>query len=461
MRRPPHPLGETIARTLSFLGPSGGTLVIGAVFLWAISLLNEPTEARIAQEPAPEALEAVATIPLEPAPQPDPGQVPAAPSPAAENIPMLSPGAPPAPGWQHHTVGRRETLGTILPKISDDPDAFRLLTTSKLKSHTKIQKGKDIAYKVDDDGTLLELVYKTSPEYYLWFRRENGEMVVTEDPPELAAREVHKSATIERNGSLDTALGAVGVTWGTTEKLVAALETHIDFFKDIHPGDKFELIYDEMLDSYGELRETSRPKAFVAFNRGRHIVGVRDPVGGGYYSPEGVSLQRAFLRAPLRFTRISSRFSLRRLHPVLKKWRAHKGVDYAAKTGTPVRSTGDGVVTFAGRKGGYGKVVFIRHYKIYQTVYGHLNGYAKGIRKGARVAQGQTIGYVGSTGLATGPHLHYEFRVRGKHKDPLSEEVPVQRPPLEGEDLKRFKAHAEPLLARLELYQAEEVALQE
>lgn len=450
--------GRTL-RLLGRLGPSGGTLVIGAAFLVAISLLNDQTGARTVLEQDPsEVPELAGPIPLEQEP-PVPESVPATPEDPPEP-PTLTSEAPRIE-WQRHTIGRRETLGSILPQITDDEEAIRFLTTKKMESYRRMRPKTDIEYKVDDDGRLVALRYKTSPEYYLMFTRANGTMAVTEEPPELTVTTVHRKATIEKGGSVYPALSDVGTDDGAIAALITALETHIDFFRDIHPGDQFELIYDESHDAEGERLGADRPKAFVALYRGRGIVGVFDPEIGGYYTPEGVSVQRAFLRAPLKFTRISSKFSLRRLHPVLKVWRPHRGVDYAAPRGTPVRSTGDGVVSFVGRKGGYGKVVFIKHHKIYETVYGHLSAFRKGVRKGKRVAQGDVIGYVGATGLATGPHLHYEFRVRGKHRDPLSAEVPVQLPPLEGADLERFRAHAEPLLARLELYQQEEIALQE
>jgi len=139
-------------------------------------------------------------------------------------------------------------------------------------------------------------------------------------------------------------------------------------------------------------------------------------------------MRKAFLRSPVEFSRISSRFSKKRWHPVLSKWRSHKGVDYAAARGTPVRASGDGKVAFAGRKGGYGRLVVLQHGGRYTSAYGHLHRYAKGVRSGRKVKQGQIIGYVGSSGLATGPHLHYEFRVNGVHRNPLTVKLPEARP---------------------------------
>ena len=227
----------------------------------------------------------------------------------------------------------------------------------------------------------------------------------------------------------------------------------MDFHRDTRPNDSFRALYTEMRDEDGEVIGAGELLAFEYLSRlkpksPRVIRGARHD--GEYYSSEGESLRGAFLRAPLKFRRISSKFTHRRFHPVLKKWRPHRGVDYAARTGTPVRTTADGVVSLVARRRGYGNVVMIKHLNIYTTVYAHLSRFAKGMRGGRKVRQGEVIGYVGQTGLATGPHLHYEFRVRGKHKDPLSEAVPKVLPPLKGDALKKFQDASAPLFAQLD-----------
>src|SRR5690606_28153664 len=168
-----------------------------------------------------------------------------------------------------------------------------------------------------------------------------------------------------------------------------------------------------------------------------------------YYTADGTSMRKAFIRTPVDFARISSRFSNGRKHPVLNTIRAHKGVDYAAPHGTPIKAAGDGKVRLAGRKGGYGNTVIIQHGQNYQTLYGHMQGFAKGIRNGATVKQGQVIGYIGTTGLSTGPHLHYEFLVNGRHVDPLSRNLPMADP-IANADKTRFMQMSRPLLARLD-----------
>jgi murein DD-endopeptidase MepM/ murein hydrolase activator NlpD len=187
-------------------------------------------------------------------------------------------------------------------------------------------------------------------------------------------------------------------------------------------------------------------------NQGKSYRAVRytDPTGGThYYAPDGKSLQKAFLRAPVEFTRVSSKFNSARLHPILNTIRAHKGVDYAAPIGTPVHAAGDGHILFAGVMGGYGNVVQIEHSRSITTVYGHLSRFAHGIHTGTHVNQGEVIAYVGMTGLATGPHLHYEYRVNGVFKNPQTVALPGAEPMDPGWHAD-FVAHAAPLLSSLD-----------
>jgi len=189
-------------------------------------------------------------------------------------------------------------------------------------------------------------------------------------------------------------------------------------------------------------------------NQGRSFRAIRytDPSGRtDYYTPDGLSLRKAFLRTPVQFSRISSRFNLHRKHPILNRIRAHKGVDYAAPVGTPVRAAGDGKVTYKGWNGGYGRFVVLQHGQRYSTAYGHLSRFAAKLRSGARVHQGQIIGYVGQSGLATGPHLHYEFRIDGRHRDPLKVKLPAAKP-LQARYMADFESKALPLLAQIDTY---------
>ncbi len=232
------------------------------------------------------------------------------------------------------------------------------------------------------------------------------------------------------DSSLFEAVAKAGAHDQTALALADIFGWDIDFVLDIQPGDTFTATYDEISQD-GTYIKDGPITAAMFVNRGKVYRAVRyvDPNGKAhYYTPEGLSMYRAFLRTPVEFTRISDRFNPNRRHPMLNTIRAHKGVDYAAPTGTPVRAAGDGRVQFAGQKGGYGNVLEIAHARGVVTVYGHLSRFGKGIRAGSKVTQGEVVAYVGMTGLATGPHLHYEYRVNGVHKNPQTVELPGAAP---------------------------------
>jgi len=271
----------------------------------------------------------------------------------------------------------------------------------------------------------------------------------------ILAAYVHRLRTGEGQ-VVDTSLFEAGQHAGLSDSLIMQMAEifgwDVDFALDIRAGDRFALVFEEQFKDGEKIGEGPIVAAEFS-NRGRRIRAVRyvDPAGRiDYFSPDGRSMRKAFLRTPVNFTRISSRFSFSRRHPILHKMRAHRGVDYAAPRGTAVKASGDGRVVFAGRNGGYGRTIVLRNGSVYTTLYAHLSRFSKGIRPGKRVEQGQTIGYVGSTGLATGPHLHYEFRVRGAHRDPLSVKLPQAAPLAEGY-MDDFRSRAEPLLAKLDL----------
>jgi murein DD-endopeptidase MepM/ murein hydrolase activator NlpD len=233
----------------------------------------------------------------------------------------------------------------------------------------------------------------------------------------------------------------------------------IDFHRDLRKGDRFSVIY-EAVNHMGRLVRTGRILAAEFINDGKtyRALWFQGADGqGGYYTADGKNIRKAFLRSPLEFSRITSGFTLSRFHPVLKEWRAHRGIDYGAPVGTRVKATGDGVVEFVGAQGGYGKMIILRHQGSYTTVYGHLSGFASGLKKGARVAQGDVIGYVGMTGLATGPHLHYEFRVNGSFQNPLTIALP-SAPPLTPGQMAQFRTVAQSQLARIDMLRGSHLA---
>jgi len=229
----------------------------------------------------------------------------------------------------------------------------------------------------------------------------------------------------------------------------------------LREGDRFAVVFEAFYHD-GQMVRSGRVLAAEFWNRKSSLRAVwfQDIWGkGGYYTPEGTNLRKSFLRSPLQFSRVTSRFGMRR-HPVFRHWRAHQGVDYGAPVGTRVKATGEGVVAFAGWRSGYGNLVIVRHHGGYSTYYAHVRNFARGLRAGTRVAQGQTIAYVGSSGWATGPHLHYEFRVHGKHRNPLTMAFPSARPLSAGE-LPQFRRVAAPLVARLDRLRNSDLALLE
>ncbi|MFA6163087.1 MAG: M23 family metallopeptidase, partial [Methylobacter sp.] len=254
--------------------------------------------------------------------------------------------------------------------------------------------------------------------------------------------------------SIETSLFLDGLEAGLSKELILQLTDifawDIDFATNLHPGDQFTVVHGKkMVDG----KETDNDEIIAAefINQGISYTAIRYINESGiasYYTPDGQSMQRAFLSTPVDFARISSHFDMHRKHPILNRIRAHKGIDYAARTGTPVKTTGDGVVTFSGRKGGYGRVVIIQHNDHYETLYAHMSDFKKDLTVGNHVKQGDVIGYVGQTGLATGPHLHYEFHVDGLYRDPETVKIPHSMP-ISNALLADFKAQTQPFFAQL------------
>ena len=269
---------------------------------------------------------------------------------------------------------------------------------------------------------------------------------------DLAKPDIHPAYA---HGVIDSSLflsaKRAGLSHNLTMDLANIFDYDIDFALDIREGDEFEVIYEEKSVN-GKQVGTGNILAARFTNRGKTYSAVRFTSSQGiasYFRDDGTSMRKAFIRTPVDFARISSRFSIGRRHPILNKIRAHKGVDYAAPRGTPIKATGDGKIVLAGRRGGYGNAVIIQHSGKYRTLYGHMQGFAKGIKTGGTVKQGQIIGYIGTTGLSTGPHLHYEFQVNGQHVDPLGVKLPMADP-LASAEKKRFLQMSKPLMARMD-----------
>lgn len=354
-------------------------------------------------------------------------------------------------------VGANDTLERIFRKLElsvTDLASLRALPEVR-RSLDRLYPGELLKFGVRDTK-LVSLERQLSPSETLKVQRdEQGfESSVIVNPLEREWRT--SEATIR--SSLFQAAGDAGLSDSLALRVADIFRWDIDFVLDIQPGDRFRVIY-EHLSQDGEPLGEGEVLAVEFINQGTVYRALRfvhdgqaddDDAGDfGYYTPDGKSLRKAFLRAPLEFTRVSSRFNLFRRHPVLNRMRAHRGVDYAAPTGTPVKAAGEGRVRFIGNKGGYGKVIEIQHANEVRTLYGHLSRFASGLRQGERVRQGEVIGFVGMTGLATGPHLHYEYLLRGVHQDPQKVPLPNDRP-IPAALMAQFKAQAAPLLASLE-----------
>ena len=364
---------------------------------------------------------------------------------------METPGEEPEdePYWESVKVKSGDNLALIFKRKR--LSAKMLYNIMALGDDTAILKrlkpGQEIRFLLDD-GQFEALQYDIDLTDTLYIKKlgdiYSAEMLETE----LETRVKTASGTI-RDSLFLTGINA-GLSDNMIMQLINLYGWDIDFALEVRRGDEFHVIYEERYKD-GEKVQDGPILAAEFVNRGKSFKAVRYTHADGhsdYYATNGDSMRKAFLRTPVEFARISSRFSLARKHPILNKIRAHKGVDYAASTGTPVRAAGEGVVKLAARKGGYGKAIIVQHGGRYTTVYGHLSRYARGVKRGRHVRQGQIIGYVGMTGLATGPHLHYEFRVNGVHRNPLTVKLPkALRIP--DNLMAEFKTQTEPLLAQL------------
>ena len=360
--------------------------------------------------------------------------------------------------WREERVRRDDTLGSLLSRLGvDDADAFRQLRAERsARALYRLVPGRTMRAQTTADGRLVSLRY-TNGGKSMVIEREGESFSVSQQPVELERRVQMGSGVIR--SSLFAATDAADLPDSLALQIADIFSTDIDFHRDLRKGDRFTVVYEAYYD-HGEYSRTGRVLAAEFINNRKVYQAVwfqPSSESGGYYTAEGKNIRKAFLRSPLEFSRISSGFTTARYHPILQRWRAHRGIDYAARTGTRVKATGDGVVDFAGRQSGYGIVVVLRHQSKYTTLYGHLSKLGSGIHKGARVAQGDVIGYVGSTGLATGPHLHYEFRINDVHQNPLRVVMPAA-PPITDALRPQFLADTESLARQLQLLRGTNLA---
>ena len=366
--------------------------------------------------------------------------------------------------WQADQVRRDDTLSSLMDRLNiRNSEAIDFLRHDAEASAlaSQLRPGRSIQAQVDPNGELLKLQYHLDSDSVLHIdRNADGSYHAYDAAPELEMHSVIKSAEI--HSSLFAATDGANIPDQIALQMADMFSSDIDFNNDLRQGDRFVVVYEANYNN-GELVKTGQVLAAEFVNKGNTYRAVlyRNPEGKvSYYTPEGKSLHKSFLRSPLEFTRISSGFSLGRFHPILQRIRAHKGVDLAAPTGTRIKAPADGVVAFVGKKGGYGNVIILQHDNDIRTVYGHLSRFVSGLHKGEKVAQGDIIGYVGMTGLATGPHLHYEFLLHGEHRDPLKVALPKGEP-LPEKYKADFMASSAVLTAQLNLLSTSNIALLE
>lgn len=363
-----------------------------------------------------------------------------------------------------HTVIKVKSghsLSTIFKKHRlSHQDLYRIMHSgASAKVLRNLQPGRTLEIESNEQGQLYSLSYQINSLKSINVLRANDEFDI-----QTVNKPVEKRVNFSQ-GAIKSSLFEAGKNSGLSDALVMDMAGifgwDIDFALDIRQGDNFSILYEEQFIE-GKKYQTGTILAAEFTSQGKTFKAIRFTDKSGrtnYYTPKGLSMRKTFLRSPVDFRRISSRFGKRK-HPVLNRMRLHKGVDYAARRGTPIQSSGDGKVIFKGRKGGYGRVVIVQHGSRYKTLYAHMNGFKRGIRVGKYVKQGQTIGFVGSSGRATGPHLHYEFRVNGSHRNPLTVKLP-NAAPIKTAYKADFVAHAERLLSQLNTHKPTQIALNE
>jgi murein DD-endopeptidase MepM/ murein hydrolase activator NlpD len=373
------------------------------------------------------------------------------PPPAAEALAVVEPISTATADWQVVQVRGGQTLGAIFSSLGlSGRDLHRVLEhPGARKPLSRIRPGDEFAFDIDPDGRLRALRFD---------RDEGHRVVLTVDEDgiseEVLPRMLQHRVQLVSGEITESFYGAgerAGMSPAAILELAKVFGYDIDFAQDLRVGDRFHAVYEEVWRDGERLRQGD-VLAATFVNQGKRYQVFRYEFADGrveHFDADGRPTKKSFLRMPIDFARISSRFSSARKHPVLGTTRAHRGVDYAAGTGTPIMAAGDGRVKFAGWQGGYGRTMILDHGNGITTLYAHMSRFG-GHKTGSRVRQGSVIGYVGASGLATGPHLHYEFRIAGVHRDPLKVTLPKPEP-LPRSELARFQLQMQPMLAQLEL----------
>jgi len=352
--------------------------------------------------------------------------------------------------WIYYTVQPTDNLSTIFMRAGlSHTDVYYVNNAAqKERIFQRMMPNEKVGFLIRD-GHLIKIKYILSPLKSVLFKRTDKDsyaVKILERTPTTVVKQVAGQI----NSSLFVDALNAGLSNSMTMNFAKVFAWDVDFSQDIQVGDKFKLIYEELTIDGKKIKDGNIIAAQFDTG-GQSLIGIfyRDSEGGvGFYTPEGRSMRKAFLRMPVEFARISSKFNLRRKHPIYNKIRAHRGVDYAAKRGTPIMASGNGKISYLGRRGAYGKTIIIQHGTSINTLYAHMSGYNKELKVGSRVKQGQIIGYVGATGAVTGAHLHYEFRVDGIHKNPLTVKLP-KATNMPASELESFKLVADSALKQL------------
>jgi murein DD-endopeptidase MepM/ murein hydrolase activator NlpD len=355
-----------------------------------------------------------------------------------------------------------DSLASLLSRLGvDDQDAATFIKKDKVaKGIMQLKTGKRVQAKTSDDGQLQWLRTtivdsQDNPVKTISISRKDNQFVAQETAPKLERRVEMRARTITNSlySATDSSTDGGTLPDSIVAQIIEMFSTSIDFRTDLKRGDHFNVVYETFWQD-GEMVRAGRILAGEFVNRGvtYQSVWFEDPsskTGGGYYTFDGKALKKSFLKSPLEFSRISSGFSMR-VHPISGNWKQHKGIDFAAALGTPIRAAGDGVIDFEGVSNGYGNMVVLKHWANYSTAYAHMSRFASGLHKGSKVSQGDIIGYVGSTGWSTGAHLHYEFRVNNEARDPNTVNV-IAQAPMTPAELARFKNSAADMSHRFAL----------
>jgi murein DD-endopeptidase MepM/ murein hydrolase activator NlpD len=379
--------------------------------------------------------------------------------PMSEDLNISAEGAP-QNFWYKDFIRRDDTLQSLLNRLNiRNREAYDFLRSNNVASQiaSNLIPGRQIEAETDGSGNLINLEYQLAADQYIRVKKSTDNYEAEQIQRQLEVHPILKSAKI--TSSLFGATDAANIPDSIAIQIADIFESEINFHTDLRNGDQFNVIYEGSYHQ-GALLKTGEVLAAEFINNGKtyRAIGFKDSDGKmQYFTPEGKSLHKSFLRSPLEFTRVSSGFSLARYHPVLQRVRAHKGVDMAAPSGTRVKASGDATVSFVGSKGGYGNVIILKHNQGISTVYGHLSRFAPGLRVGKKVSQGEIIGFVGMTGVATGPHLHYEFLLNGQHRDPMKVALPKANP-IDSSKRAQFELVSHQLSAQLLLLNSSNIA---